>query len=93
MRTFREIADIVSFDISSCVAMLAETYGFAFYFALNMDDNLVDASRTLAFARSRVPGDRILTFRGNHLDSFINERQIASIADLIGAMDQREHHA
>lgn len=93
IRTFKEIADIVSFDIIPYVKLLIEKYGFSFHFVLNGDDNLVSASRTLEWVRRLVPHENVTVFPGNHLDFFVDERQIVSFLDTLGMIAVRGRHA
>lgn len=75
VRTFKEVADIVSFKLSFHVKELIEHYGYNFYFFLNTGDELVIVSETLKHIRKLVPDRRIMTFPGNHLDILINKNQ------------------
>ncbi len=92
-RTFREIADITSFDIRPYVELLLKKYGYPFYFVLNRDDNLVAMKNTLSWSQIAVPNSNILVFSGNHLDSFIDERQILLILELIDKIHSRKYNA
>jgi pimeloyl-ACP methyl ester carboxylesterase len=92
-RTFREIADIVSFDITPHLEFLLGKYKYPLYFVLNQNDNLVASEKTLSWSKRFVPGSHILVFPGNHLDSFIDENQVLVISELINKINNREHHA
>lgn len=92
-RTFREIADIVSFDITSQLRFLLKKHGDLFYFVLNKDDTLVAVEKTLSWSQRSVPESHILVFPGNHLDSFIDENQILLISELIDKINNRVIHA
>ena len=93
IRTFKEIADIVSFDITPDLESLLEKNEYSLYFVLNQDDNLVAAGKTLSWSQRSVPNSHILVLPGNHLDSFIDENQILLISKIIDKINNREHHA
>ncbi|MBW1892951.1 MAG: hypothetical protein JRI91_04555 [Deltaproteobacteria bacterium] len=76
VRTFKEVADIVSFKLSFHVKNLIELYGYNFHFFLNTGDELVNVSKTLQQIKELVPEKRIMTFSGNHLDILIHKNQI-----------------
>lgn len=83
VRTFKEVADIVSFKLSTHVEKLIKNYGYKFHFILNTDDELVASSKTIQHIKGLVPEKRIITFPGNHLDILIHKRQIRVLLDYL----------
>jgi len=64
-----------------------------FYYALNMDDNLVNASKTAASTPGLVPDEYILTLMEDHQDSLIDVRRKLSIAGSFDTIHQRVRYA
>lgn len=83
VRTFREVADIVSFKLTGHVKQLIDRYGYKVYFFINTGDELVMASKTLDHVKQFVPENRIRTFPGNHLDMLIHREQTNTFLDYL----------
>lgn len=80
-RTFKEVADIVSFKIKPHMQTLIEEYGYNFHVALNTDDELVPVAATLHQLIGVLAEKRIMRFPGNHMDLLINDKQIRLFLD------------
>lgn len=93
IRTFKEISDIVSFDIIPYMKLLIDKYGYSFYFVLSCNDNLVSARDTLGWSRRLVPDENITVFPGNHLDPFIDGRQVEYLMNSMETLACRGQHA
>ncbi len=81
VRTYKEVADIVSFKIKPYMQHLIENHDYRFHFVLNTGDELIPISATLGQVNHMIPEDNIMTFPGNHMDLLVHKKQIHSFID------------
>jgi len=74
-KTFKEVADVVSFKVKPYLTQLIEN-GYRFHLFINMDDNLVAPEETLRELQDLLPASSLMTCPGNHMDLFVDGGQM-----------------
>ena len=75
LRSYREVRDIVSFNIVPAMAALSNGYGFHLNLFLNRDDTIVPFQDTLKAVKSFLPEENIKVVPGGHNDLIFQDWQ------------------
>lgn len=87
MRTFREVADIVSADLRPAVGRLSREDGPRLLLVLSTGDSVVRSDRTRDFFRGARPDARRLEMPGDHLDPLLRERCVGAVLEALRPAD------
>jgi hypothetical protein len=82
VRTLRELRDIVTFRVKEPLRKLQE-HGFAVYFFLQAEDQVVPARITREEVRDLVPERNVKMVPGGHNDLFFQEWQREALFDFV----------
>jgi pimeloyl-ACP methyl ester carboxylesterase len=83
MRTFKEVADVVSCDIKPSLVKLIREYGYRIHAFVNTDDNLVSPHRSLRELTPLLPAGSLRSCPGHHMDYFFDRSQMRHLTDFL----------
>jgi hypothetical protein len=83
MRTFREVADVVSSDIKPPLAHLVREHGYRVHAFVNTDDNLVLPQVTLRELGPLLQPGSLQSCPGHHMDHFFEAGQMRNLTDFL----------
>ena len=85
VRTFKEVADIVTCDLRPAVRRLVNQGGWRLQVFLSKEDTLVSNDRTRNFFRNELPSVRCIELPGNHLDPLLCESCVQTVLNALKA--------
>jgi hypothetical protein len=90
LRSYREVRDIVSFNIVPAMAILSKRYGYDLNIFLNADDIIVPYKDTLKAVAKFLPEENIMVVRGGHNDLIFQDWQRAVFTSFIRKIRSRQ---
>jgi len=89
-KTFKEVADVVSFKVKPYLKQLVQNHNYRFHLFINLDDNLVAPGETLRELQDLLPASSMMTCPGHHMDLFVDASQMTLFnAFLTNIMEQK----
>jgi pimeloyl-ACP methyl ester carboxylesterase len=83
MRTFREVADVVSCDIRPPLVQLVREHGYRVHAFVNTDDNLVVPHATLRELGPLLQPGSLRSCPGHHMDHFFDISQMRHLSEFL----------
>lgn len=78
VKTMKEVADVVSFQVAPHLRQLVMDNGYRFHVFLNSNDNLLTPEETLRELQDLLPARSVMTCPGHHSDLFVDAPQMHS---------------
>jgi pimeloyl-ACP methyl ester carboxylesterase len=75
-KTFKEVADVVSYQVKPSLQKLIQSGNYRFHAFINTDDNLVAPEESLRELQDLLPARSLLTCPGCHMDLFVDTDQM-----------------